>query len=137
MNEANDTQIGWWFIFGALFFLAWVIIFAAGAAKRIVLFYDYSDMKISAVAAGVGIVAAPLIYVCFAAKPFSSGIANFAFGFIISAAIGFASLYLFWKTIRSAIFYNKSIPIGIAVGIFKISFVLIMVSLITKKSRNT
>jgi hypothetical protein len=99
---------------------------AAGAERRIVIYYDGTDMAVSAFAVIFPLVA----WVLSDSNIFESSFLNWMVHWLVSPAIGIAGLSLMVANFKSAIRHNRSIALGLLVGLFKIVFLALTVIVI-------
>lgn len=105
----EQAFINFVFFFFLLSFIAMII---AGATKKIVIYYDIKDFFISLV--GFGLILALLIYYQDTDFESLSRVQRFFWG----ASLMGTGLF-FIKSIKSSIQHNRSIVLGVIVGIFK------------------
>jgi hypothetical protein len=113
-------------LLGLAVFILFIAIFYAGAAKKVVIYYDTKDLFIS-----VGALITPLmIYVLLQEEKIESDTAKAIIYYIITPVLGLLSLYLLYLNFKSGVFHNKSITIGLIVGLFKLVYVVLAFAVI-------
>jgi len=113
-------------IFGLAVFALFIAIFYAGAAKKVVIYYDTKDLFIS-----VGALITPLIiYVFLQEEKIESETAKAIIYYIITPILGLLSLYLLYLNFKSGVFHNRNISIGMVVGLFKLVYVVLAFAVI-------
>jgi len=113
-------------ILGLAVFILFIAIFYAGAAKKVVIYYDTKDLFIS-----VGALITPLmIYVFLQEEKIESDTAKAIVYYIITPVLGLLSLYLLYLNFKNGILHNRNIPTGIIIGIFKLIYVILAFTII-------
>jgi hypothetical protein len=113
-------------ILGLAVFMLFIAIFYAGAAKKVVIYYDTKDLFIS-----VGALITPLmIYVFLQEEKIELDTAKAIIYYIITPILGLLSLYLLYLNFKSGVFHNKNISIGMVVGLFKLVYVVLAFAVI-------
>lgn len=104
-----------------------VFLLVAGACRRVVIYYDTSDMVVS-LAAGVLIILFPAFIEIIGIKQvtlFSSDFMNFLAKWIVIIVGILSTIISVFITFNNAIKHNRSFMLGIFIGLFKLLFVAI------------
>jgi len=101
--------------------LVGVAILIGGAANRVVIYYDMSDMGNSFLAVALPVAAMML----FGAEPFHSESYNHVFQWTSAIAAGLGGAVCIFGNFASSVRNNRSIVVGLFIGVFKIAFVSI------------
>ena len=95
-----------------------IVILIAGAAKRVVIYYDMADMGASFLAAVLPFAAVAL----FKAEPFGTESYNIVFQWVAGTVTGLAAIGLFYSNFSTAILHNRNVVLGLFIGTYKIIF---------------
>ena len=102
MENTNSNING---LLGLAVFILFIGIFYAGAAKKVVIYYDMKDLFIS-----IGALITPLmIYVFLQEEKIESETAKAIIYYVITPVLGLLSLYLLYFNFNNAIFHNKNL----------------------------
>lgn len=113
-------------ILGLVFLALFIVIFYAGAAKKVVIYYDYKDLFIS-----IGSLFTPfLLFSLWQEESIEPEFAKTFISWIATPLLGLLSIFLIYLNFRNAIFHNRNIPIGIIIGIFKLTYVILAFTII-------
>lgn len=97
-------------------FCTGLAILVAGAMRKVVVFYDTKDMGLSLLALIMPLIA----YATWTSTPFQTSGLDLVFRVVVPPLNTVAALVLIVNTIHSAAKHNRSILLGIPIGIFKI-----------------
>ncbi len=123
MENTNSNING---LLGLAVFILIISIFYAGAAKKIVIYYDTKDLFIS-----VGALITPLmIYVFLQEEKIESETAKAIIYYVITPVLGLLSLYLLYLNFNHGIFHNKNLSLGLVIGLFKLVYVILAFAVI-------
>ncbi len=125
----NQTLQVFFFLFGAIFLLLLVL----GATNKVVVYFDGADFALSMVPL-LSLVSAVILMGVFGPEVEQKDLTGqqiFILGLGIVISIGTAV----WS-VRMSVFYNKNLPFGVLVGIFKVAAatlgLLIIVGLVSR-----
>jgi hypothetical protein len=116
--SADLLTIFWWGV-AAL----GLTLITAGSANKVVIYYDRHDMVISFLGVLLPMVALQM----WTAQPFESAVGNWFFQWLAAPAVGLSGLLCIVVTFAAAITHNRSVVLGVAIGVFKIVFVCLTV----------
>ncbi len=123
MENTNSNING---LLGLAVFILFIGIFYAGAAKKVVIYYDTKDLFIS-----VGALITPLmIYVLLQEEKIESEMVKAVIYYVIAPTLGLLSLYLLYLNFNNGIFHNKNLTLGLVIGIFKLVYVILAFAVI-------
>ena len=123
MENTNSNING---LLGLAVFILFIGIFYAGAAKKVVIYYDTKDLFIS-----VGALITPLmIYVLLQEEKIESETVKAIIYYVITPILGLLSLYLLYLNFNSGIFHNKNLALGLVIGLFKLVYVILAFAVI-------
>jgi membrane associated rhomboid family serine protease len=129
MENTNSNING---LLGLAIFILFIAIFYAGAAKKIVIYYDSKDLFTS-----VGALITPLmIYVLLQEEKIESETAKAIIYYILIPILGLFSLFLLYLNFKNGVFHNKNISIGLLVGLFKLVYVVLAFAVILAQFSN-
>lgn len=113
-------------ILGLIVFVLFIAVFYAGAAKKVVIYYDYKDLFIS-----IGALFTPfLLFFLWQEESNTSELAKTIIYWVANPLLGLLSIFLIYLNFKNGIFHNRNIPIGIIVGIFKLTYVILAFTII-------
>ena len=123
MENSNSNING---LLGLAVFMLFIGIFYAGAAKKVVIYYDTKDLFIS-----VGALITPLmIYVLLQEEKIESETVKAIIYYVIAPILGLLSLYLLYLNFNNGIFHNKNLTLGLVIGLFKLVYVILAFAVI-------
>lgn len=123
MENSNSNING---LLGLAVFILFIGIFYAGAAKKVVIYYDTKDLFIS-----VGALITPLvIYVLLQEEKIESETVKAIIYYVIVPILGLLSLYLLYLNFNNGIFHNKNLTLGLVIGLFKLVYVVLAFAVI-------
>ena len=123
MENTNSNING---LLGIVVFILFIGIFYAGAAKKVVIYYDTKDLFIS-----VGALITPLmIYVFLQEEKIESETVKAIIYYVIAPTLGLLSLYLLYLNFNNGIFHNKNLTLGLVIGLFKLVYVVLAFAVI-------
>ena len=123
MENTNSNING---LLGLAVFILFIGIFYAGAAKKVVIYYDTKDLFIS-----VGALITPLmIYVLLQEEKIESETVKAIIYYVIAPILGLLSLYLLYLNFNNGIFHNKNLALGLVIGLFKLVYVILAFAVI-------
>jgi hypothetical protein len=123
MENTNSNING---LLGLAVFILFIGIFYAGAAKKVVIYYDTKDLFIS-----VGALITPLmIYVLLQEEKIESEMVKAVIYYVIAPTLGLLSLYLLYLNFNNGIFHNKNLTLGLVIGLFKLVYVILAFAVI-------
>ncbi|GAB1411717.1 hypothetical protein MASR1M97_04530 [Candidatus Desulfobacillus denitrificans] len=98
----------------------------AGAERRVVIYYDGTDMAVT----GLAVALLLLGWGLSDSSLFESAAVNGAVRWIVAPLLAIAGLFCMIANFRSAIAHNRSIALGLLVGLFKIVFLALSIVVI-------
>jgi hypothetical protein len=110
-------------IFSVVVVAIGIFLLIAGAGKKVVIYYNGADMGGSFLAVALPLVALWMLLI----SPFESPIFNWSFHWIVSPITGIIGGFFVINNFKKAIKHNRSVLIGVIVGVFKILFVSLSV----------
>lgn len=113
-------------ILGFIFLALFITIFYAGAAKKVVIYYDYKDLLISIVALFTPF----LLFSLWQEESFESEFAKTFISWIATPLLGLLSIFFIYLNFKNGILHNRNIPTGIIIGIFKLTYVILAFTII-------
>lgn len=123
MENTNSNING---LLGLAVIILFIGIFYAGAAKKVVIYYDTKDLFIS-----VGALITPLmIYVFLQEEKIESETVKAIIYYVIAPTLGLLSLYLIYLNFKNGIFHNKNLALGLVIGLFKLVYVVLAFAVI-------
>lgn len=123
MENTNSNING---LLGLAVFILFIGIFYAGAAKKVVIYYDMKDLFIS-----IGALITPLmIYVFLQEEKIESESVKAIIYYVVTPVIGILSLYLIYLNFNNGIFHNKNLALGLVIGLFKLVYVVLAFAVI-------
>jgi len=113
-------------LLGLVVFALFIAIFYAGAAKKIVIYYDYKDLFIS-----IGALFTPfLLFYLWQEEPIESEFAKIFIPWVATPLLGLLSIFFIYLNFKNSITHNRNIPTGIIIGIFKLIYVILAFTII-------
>jgi len=106
--------------------LCGIALLMAGAARRVVIYYDGADMSVT----GLAVVLPLAAWGLFDSSLFESDLFNGIAHWIASPVLALAGLYCLLENFVAAIRHNRSIFLGLFIGVFKIVFLALTVLVI-------
>ena len=123
MENTNSNING---LLGLAVFILFLGIFYAGAAKKVVIYYNTKDLFIS-----VGALITPLmIYVFLQEEKIESETVKAIIYYVLAPTLGLLSLYLLYFNFKNGIFHNKNLALGLVIGLFKLVYVVLAFAVI-------
>lgn len=123
MENTNSNING---LLGLAVIILFIGIFYAGAAKKVVIYYDTKDLFIS-----VGALITPLmIYVFLQEEKIESETVKAIIYYVIAPTLGLLSLYLIYLNFKNGIFHNKNLALGLVIGLLKLVYVVLAFAVI-------
>ncbi len=123
MENTNSNING---LLGLAVFILFIGIFYAGAAKKVVIYYDTKDLFIS-----VGALITPLImYVFLQEEKIESETVKAIIYYVIAPVLGLLSIYLIYLNFNNGVFHNKNLALGFIIGLFKLVYVILAFAVI-------
>jgi len=121
-NVSSDFLVVFWLALAAV----GVGLLIAGATKKVVVYFDASDMAVSA----FGVILPFVALWMFSSTPFESTAFNWMFHWFLSPITGIVGLVCVGFNFRSACHHNRSVTLGVFVGVFKVVFVSLTIMVI-------
>ena len=121
-NVSSDLLVVFWLAFGAV----GIGLLIAGATKKVVVYYDGTDMAVSA----FGVILPFVALLMFSSTSFESTAFNWIIHWLLAPIIGIVGLVCVGCSFRSACHHNRSATLGLFVGVFKVIFVALTVMVI-------
>jgi hypothetical protein len=123
MENTNSNING---LLGLAVFILFLGIFYAGAAKKVVIYYNTKDLFIS-----VGALITPLmIYVFLQGEKIESETVKAIIYYVLAPTLVLLSLYLLYLNFNNGIFHNKNLVLGLVIGLFKLVYVVLAFAVI-------
>lgn len=100
--------------------MAAVVLVIAGLNNKLVVYFDLADMGISALA-----LLAPLVLVMLASfHPFATPVWSKAWTIGLETTGWALGAYFLALNMKSAIYHNRSVPVGVMVGLLKMAYLV-------------
>ena len=100
--------------------LAGIGLLVAGAERRVVVYYDGTDMAVT----GLAVILPLIAWGLFETRLFESEAFNWAVRWLVSPTLVIAGLICMLANFKSAVAHNRSIVLGLLVGLFKFVFLV-------------
>jgi hypothetical protein len=123
VDQAESNLPG---LIGIIVFILFIAIFYAGAAKKIVIYYDYKDL-FSSIGA---LLCLFFFFAILQESPTESERSNKFLLWVVTPLLGLLSLYLLLLNFKNSVMHNRSLPLGCLIGIFKLAYVILAFTII-------